>query len=107
MKNKLIDVSIVTMIGNLPTILNRNNKYVSEEFDTIRTEDNKMVLDVSTASVTAGTGIFNNVNVTNVNATQGKFTDIKVGDVPVGNKIQELERRISALESALRALSSN
>jgi hypothetical protein len=50
MKKNLIDVSVVTMIGNLPFIMNTNNKYVSEEFDLIRTpRDNKVILDVSAA----------------------------------------------------------
>jgi hypothetical protein len=35
MKNKLIDVSIKTMIGQLPNIITKNNESIRNEFDNI------------------------------------------------------------------------
>ena len=67
MHNNLIDVSIVTMIGNLPEILNRNNQAVKDEFDYVFTYDTngenpKLIADVNCNSVTAHTGYFQNLN---------------------------------------------
>ena len=35
MTNSLIDVSITTMIGNLPGIINKNNNSLKAEFDSL------------------------------------------------------------------------
>jgi hypothetical protein len=95
MKKNLIDVSVVTMIGNLPFIMNTNNKYVSEEFDLIRTpRDNKVILDVSAAQVTAYTGEFKNITVNNQEL--GLYVDERVND---------LKQRIAVLEEKVRRLS--
>ena len=62
MDNALIDVSIRTMVGNLPGIINENNKYITEEFDKI-VNNNKYVLDVSSNNINATNGIFRNLTV--------------------------------------------
>lgn len=38
MHNSLIDVSVVTMIGNLPGIINRNNESIRKEFSDVLCE---------------------------------------------------------------------
>lgn len=66
MKNEFIDVSIATMVGNLPDIINRNFKYVSDEFDSIRKETNSLpeiIVDVSSNNVYSVNGKFNTITI--------------------------------------------
>ena len=70
MINKLIDVSVSTMIGNLPGIINRNNDAIEDELDALfyYGEDSKKMqpalkVDVSSNSVAARTGYFWNINI--------------------------------------------
>lgn len=67
MINTLVDVSINTMIGNLPGIMNYNNESVKNEFSALfnYVENGAPVLkaDVSSNIVNAYTGYFRNVNI--------------------------------------------
>ena len=68
MHNSLIDVSVVTMIGNLPGIINRNNESIRKEFSDVLCEydeqgsNPKLKIDVECNYVTAQTGSFQNLN---------------------------------------------
>ena len=59
MHNSLIDVSVVTMIGSLPGIINRNNESINKEFSDVLfsyDENNanpKLKVDVECNYVTA------------------------------------------------------
>lgn len=67
MDNKLIDASIKTMIGQLPTIINHNNDMIENEFAVIMDPTTrKMKLDVESNNVKATTGVFTNLVVNNV-----------------------------------------
>lgn len=64
MHNSLIDVSVVTMIGNLPGIINRNNESIRKEFSDVlfsydeNNSNPKLIADVECNYVTAQTGSF-------------------------------------------------
>lgn len=88
MDNALIDVSIRTMVGNLPGIINENNKYITEEFDKI-VNNNKYVLDVSSNNIAGKNGVFTNLTVDGISINslsiknQTQF-DNKIKDVRDG-----------------------
>ena len=76
LRDKLIDISINTMIGNLPQMINKNNQYVCEEFDSIRT-GNKMTLDVSCNNVAANNATFNNLRIGSTTFTASDLNGYK------------------------------
>ena len=100
MHNNLIDVSIVTMIGNLPEILNRNNQAVKDEFDYVFTYDTngenpKLTADVNCNSVTAHTGYFQNLNFNGIvlnSSIAYKYNQID-------SELKDIETRLSKLEN--------
>lgn len=71
MKNELIDTSITTALGQWPMINTLNNQAIREEFDLIRSSDNKMILDVSANDMTCRNGKFVNLNVSQLNILDG------------------------------------
>jgi hypothetical protein len=100
MNNTLIDVSINTMIGNLPWIMNYNNDIVEKEFsDLFMYVDGYapiLKVDVSNNTVNCHTGYFRNVNI------GGKVLDSAFVDkyVRIDASVQSLENRVTALESS-------
>ena len=103
MINKLIDVSVSTMIGNLPGIINRNNDAIEGELDALfyYGDDSKKMqpalkVDVSSNSVAARTGYFWNINL------GGKTLDASFGIKyeRLDSSVQNLETRVEALENA-------
>lgn len=103
MINKLIDVSVSTMIGNLPGIINRNNDAIEGELDALfyYGDDSKKMqpalkVDVSSNSVAARTGYFWNINL------GGKTLDASFGIKyeRLDASVQNLETRVEALENA-------
>lgn len=85
MKNELLDVSISTMVGNLPNIINYNNDAVSQEFDEIRvvTSDKPVVIaDVSAPSVSS---------------ISAKFKTLELGGRDVSTRISNLDASVLAL----------
>lgn len=63
MKNELIETSIKTKIGMLPEVMNKNNQYIKEEFGRIVSENDKVILDVECANVTAQYASFKNLAI--------------------------------------------
>ena len=103
MDNALIDVSIRTMVGNLPGIINENNKYITEEFDKI-VNNNKYVLDVSSNNINGVNGSFRNLTVDGIaiNSLSIKnYTEFnnKINDVKEGINITGfMDRTVSEME---------
>lgn len=99
MHNSLTDVSIVTMIGNLPEIMNRNNKAVRDEFNYVFTYDDngqnpKLTADVNCNSVTAHTGYFQNLNFNGVVLNSSLAYNYNKIDATV----KDLDERVTRLE---------
>jgi hypothetical protein len=99
MHNSLTDVSIVTMIGNLPEIINRNNKSVKDEFDYVfEYDDNgqnpKLKADVDSNSVTANTGYFQNLNFNGVVLN----SSIAYNYNRIDASVADLDTRVTRLE---------
>ena len=98
MINTLIDVSINTMIGNLPGIINYNNEAVENEFSGLFNyiESGAPVLKVyvSSNTVNAHTGFFRNINIS------GKVLDASFADkyYRLDSSVQSLDDRVTALE---------
>lgn len=104
MTNKLIDVSITTMIGNLPGIINRNNNSLKAEFDSLfyygdaSNNSNKaptLRVDVSSNNISAQVGYFDNINI------GGNTIDYQQLDASVKGfdaSIKNLDARVTALE---------
>ena len=109
MHNKLIDVSIVTMIGNLPGIINKNNKMIGEEFSYVflYDEDNgkrpRLTADVDCQSVTAQTGQFQNLTFRGVSLNPSVITEFNTLDASVTDH----EARITSLEETISGRYSN
>lgn len=91
MNNKLLDVSINTMIGNLPGIMNYNNDMIEQEFATMFTYfpngQPYLTIDVSNNTVSSHAGYFRNITIggktldggtveqlTNLNSSVGQLT---------------------------------
>lgn len=98
MINELIDVSISTMIGNLPDIINRNNDAIENEFAQVFTYDSngknpKLTVDVDANTVTAQTGSFRNLNfsgqVLNASFVQ-KYNQVDASLVDMSQKIERI-----------------
>ena len=124
MHNSLIDVSVVTMIGNLPGIINRNNESINKEFSDVLfsyDENNanpKLKVDVECNYVTAQTGSFQNLNfngqVLNSSIVQ-QFNVLDVSVREMQDEIEDIKEYIGmngtmtygASRSAANALSEN
>ena len=98
MINTLIDVSINTMIGNIPGIINYNNDAVENEFsglfNYIESGAPVLKVDVSNNTVNAHTGFFRNINIS------GKVLDASFADkyYRLDSSVQSLDDRVTALE---------
>lgn len=79
MKTELIDTTIQTPLGQWPAITKLNNEAISQEFDLIRSDDYKMVLDISSNELTCRQGKFVNLNVNQLNILEGA-TNLNIRD---------------------------
>ena len=107
MHNTLTDVSIVTMIGNLPEIINRNNQAVKDEFNYVFMYDDngqnpKLTTDVNCNSVTAHTGYFQNLNFNGIVLNSSLAYNYN----QINATIKDFETRISKLENETTILGS-
>ena len=102
MTNSLIDVSITTMIGILPGIINKNNNSLKAEFDSLFYYSDASVkkaptlkVDVSSNNISAQVGYFRNINI------GGKTLDASVASkyVSLDASVRNLDARVTALES--------
>lgn len=103
MHNSLIDVSVTTMIGNLPEIINRNNESIKKEFSDVlfSYDDNnsnpKLKVDVECNYVTAQTGSFQNLNfngqVLNSSIVQ-KYNALDVSVSEMESEIEDIKEYI-------------
>lgn len=92
MDNKLIDTSIRTMIGQLPTIINYNNDMIENEFALIMDPSTrKMKLDVESNNVKAITGMFTNLVVNNVQIDSSSLENYK----SLRNDLNDVSARLS------------
>ena len=102
MHNNLINASIVTMIGNIPDIINRNNQLIKDEFDYVFTYDSsqnnpKLKVDVTCNSVTSHTGYFQNLNFNGVvlnSSIAYKYNQIDTTLKDFETRIENLEEHI-------------
>ena len=104
MNNTLLDVSINTMIGNLPGIMNHNNDMIEQEFSTLFTyvQGGQPVLsvDVSNNTISSHTGYFRNINI------GGKSLDASTVEhmSRIDASIQQLTARVDELESDVQTI---
>ena len=103
MTNSLIDVSITTMIGNLPGIINRNNDSLEAEFGSLFYYSDASVnkspvlkVDVSSNNISAQVGYFRNINI------GGRTIDASLADkyVQLDSSVRNLDRRVTVLEQS-------
>lgn len=75
LKNKLNDISIRTMIGQLPRIINENNQSISDYIDNIYDDNNQCIkvnidnIDDQKSYVKSYSGTFNTINAYTLNIT--------------------------------------
>ena len=103
LRDKLIDISINTMIGNLPQMMNKNNQYVCEEFDSIRT-GNKMTLDVSCNNVAANNATFNNLRIGSTTFTASDlngYKQINSSIISLKESIDDIKTKINTQHNGL------
>lgn len=94
MTNKLLDASIKTMIGQLPSIINYNNDMIEREFDGIvDSSTHKMKLDVQANNVNATTGSFSNLIVNNVQLDASTLEQYKV----LYNEVNDISTRLAGI----------
>lgn len=110
MYNSLIDASVVTMIGNLPDIINRNNRSVAAEFsylfDYAEGRAPKLTTDVDAHAVTAHTGYFQNLNFSG-NVLNASVAESLVRFPGVDASVKSQQTTLSDHESRIAALERN
>ena len=111
MINELIDVSISTMIGNLPDIINRNNDAIENEFAKVFTYDTngnnpKLTIDVDAHTVSAQTGSFRNLQfsgqVLNASFVE-KYNKVDASLVDMSDRITRIEDELHLTSSVYGA----
>ena len=106
MNNTLLDVSINTMIGNLPGIMNHNNDMIEQEFSTLFTYvyggQPVLSVDVSNNTISSHTGYFQNINIGGKNLKGSDVESISLFDT----SIRILTRDVSTLQSEVDTIIS-
>lgn len=104
MNNKLLDVSINTMIGNLPGIMNYNNDMIEQEFATMFTyfpnRQPYLTIDVSNNTVSSQSGYFRNVTIggkTLDGGTVEQLTNLNSSVGQLAVDLNELESTVNTI----------
>ena len=104
MNNKLLDVSINTMIGNLPGIMNYNNDMIEQEFATMFTYipngQTYLTIDVSNNTVRSQSGYFRNVTIggkTLDGGTVEQLTNLNSSVGQLAVDLNELESTVNTI----------
>lgn len=98
MTNNLIDASIKTMIGQLPSIINHNNEMIKKEFDSIvDSSTQKMKLDVQSNSVKATTGNFTNLIVNNIQLDASTLEHYNI----LHNQLKDISEKVNGTETPM------
>lgn len=107
--NKLIDVSIKTMIGNLPAIINKNNESISNEFEHIYHRDSSnnrdyVVIDVSCLNVFSQSGTFNSLRIGSTVVNQSTIESLDPTINTINASINQIDASIAQI---MRDISTN